>query len=304
MARNKIEDTDSSAVDSTLPKPSLLLVDGDPLSAWNIGRVLTRAGFSVQATSNGKDALHLLKNHDFDLMISDIHVDGIDGLTLIDWVARNRPDTIIAVMSSEASDAARNRCFEYGCVLVVDKETDPGFLIETLRHYFDTRSTIPGDVTGTQAVLQPLMEAASQRCDGEIVVRSKNEVGRVFFVNGKLAWAHVSSETSGLTRDLVEHAGLAKSDLKQVFDECRADNRNFAETLVEWGFIQNSVMRELLLSRIVRCLLQMSAWDTPRSLFLPQHRAYKGELLFSLDEVVCAMTSPEPEKATQLRNHG
>jgi CheY-like chemotaxis protein len=290
----------NSTPNDSKPRPSLLLIDGNPLSAWNTGKALTQGGFEVQTAVDGNDALHLLASRQFDLMITELYLAGVDGLTLVDWVSQNRPDTVIVVTSTGTSESARKHCLENGCILFVDKETDPGFLVNTLGHYFNIGNTVPEEPVNSQAVLQPMMEAASHHSGGEIVVSSKDKVGKVFFFEGRLAWAHVSSDDCGLARDLVEYAGLSKSDLKNVFEECRSTERNFAETLVESGFIDGPKMRELLLDRVVRCLLQMSDWESPKALFLPKHRTYKGELLYPLDEVIDAMSNPTPKIKAQL----
>ncbi len=267
----------------------VLLADSDPTSAWRNGRALIRAGFEVHSVDDGNRALALLKSREFQLLVTDVALPGLDGLAVLDWVNRNMSEISTIVLTAGASEAAREYCLDRGCVLFLDKESDPSFLVEALRHYCDSLAWLPSSADGKRIVLRTLVEAAADRRGGEIVVRSAEHVGRVFFVSGQLAWAQVSTDEGGLSADLVNKAGLSKLELKEVYAECKLSGGNFAETLVEWGLIDCSSIRTLLLERISRCILEMARWSSAKSMFLPQTRCYKSELLFDLGEILSTM---------------
>lgn len=62
--------------------PRLLVVEDSPTQAEYIRRILTREGFFVNVTSDGRSAIEAMKETEFDLVISDIIMPGMDGYEL------------------------------------------------------------------------------------------------------------------------------------------------------------------------------------------------------------------------------
>jgi chemotaxis protein histidine kinase CheA/ActR/RegA family two-component response regulator len=60
----------------------VLLVDDSNLTREMVGRLLSDAGFSLRAVASGDDALRLLAEADYDCLVTDIEMPGIDGLEL------------------------------------------------------------------------------------------------------------------------------------------------------------------------------------------------------------------------------
>jgi diguanylate cyclase (GGDEF)-like protein len=63
-------------------KPLILLVEDEPTSRLLMVRQLTRAGYEVEAVSNGREALAMLGGRFFPLLLTDWDMPEMDGLTL------------------------------------------------------------------------------------------------------------------------------------------------------------------------------------------------------------------------------
>jgi CheY-like chemotaxis protein len=50
----------------------ILVVDDEKLTLKNLKYILTKEGYEVKAVDNGMSALNLLKNEEFDLVITDL----------------------------------------------------------------------------------------------------------------------------------------------------------------------------------------------------------------------------------------
>ena len=61
----------------------ILIVDDEKFVRRTIARVLSSEGFSVFEASNGPDALQMVQEQPFDLMILDIVMEGMDGFQVI-----------------------------------------------------------------------------------------------------------------------------------------------------------------------------------------------------------------------------
>ncbi|MFK3772223.1 response regulator transcription factor [Pseudomonas sp. NPDC089406] len=84
----------------------LLLAEDDPSLRQDLLHHFQRRGFSVQACENGTQALAALPQGQFDLILLDIMLPGIDGLTLLDELRRHQA---VPVMLMSALGAEQDR---------------------------------------------------------------------------------------------------------------------------------------------------------------------------------------------------
>ena len=96
----------------------LLLVDDDPFTLTGIGQNLESEGYDVTTAENGETALELLEKSDFDLIITDIVMDGIDGIQVLKKAKEVNPDTKVIILTgygdmTSAIDALRLDADDY-----------------------------------------------------------------------------------------------------------------------------------------------------------------------------------------------
>ncbi len=60
----------------------ILLVDDEPTQRLIMARLLKRAGYQVETAADGKEALSMIQSGDFQLMITDWEMPGMDGISL------------------------------------------------------------------------------------------------------------------------------------------------------------------------------------------------------------------------------
>ena len=113
-------------------KQPLLLVDDDSDVVWSVGRCLTRAGFVVSICGDGAEAVRLLESKEFEFLVTDIQMPGLNGLALIEWVRQNRPHIRVVVMTAFGSPSVRQVSLRKGALLYMEKPVDPDLLIEIL----------------------------------------------------------------------------------------------------------------------------------------------------------------------------
>lgn len=85
----------------------ILLADDDKGMLDTVGRALQRDGHIVTITDDGSDAASKLTTGAFDLLISDIQMPGIDGLTLATRAIADQASLGVVLMSGHA-DALDN----------------------------------------------------------------------------------------------------------------------------------------------------------------------------------------------------
>jgi DNA-binding NtrC family response regulator len=96
----------------------ILLVEDEQDIAAPIEQVLAEEGYRVAHASDGSRALDRLQLEPFDLVISDIRLPKLDGLSLFRWIRCERPTTPVILMTahgsiSEAVTALRENAVHY-----------------------------------------------------------------------------------------------------------------------------------------------------------------------------------------------
>ncbi|MFK3684140.1 MULTISPECIES: response regulator transcription factor [Pseudomonas] len=86
--------------------PKLLLAEDDPRLRQDLERHFLNRGFSVMACENGTQALSAIQQGGFDLVLLDIMLPGLDGLSLLDELRRHQA---VPVMLMSALGAEQDR---------------------------------------------------------------------------------------------------------------------------------------------------------------------------------------------------
>jgi two-component system response regulator HydG len=82
---------------------SVLIVDDDQSMAETLTKAMTRRGFVVTSRTSGSEALHLLEEQDFDVVVTDLHMEGMSGLALCERIVANRPDVPVVMITAFGS---------------------------------------------------------------------------------------------------------------------------------------------------------------------------------------------------------
>ena len=115
---------------------SILLIDDDEALRVALHLALERAGYSVVVARDGREGLQLFRRLLPDLVITDIVMEGQEGLETIQALRREAPGVKIIAMSGGGSrddrtflDAARL----LGAQQTLDKPFDPQHLLTAVR---------------------------------------------------------------------------------------------------------------------------------------------------------------------------
>ncbi len=84
----------------------ILLVDDEPNVLKSLRRVFRQENYRIETESNGLDALKRLEAENFDLIISDYKMPGLDGAELLKRIKRMRPETIRIMLTGHADTGA------------------------------------------------------------------------------------------------------------------------------------------------------------------------------------------------------
>jgi DNA-binding response OmpR family regulator len=84
----------------------LLLVDDEARYVETLSKRLTARGFYVDSALSGRQALELLANRPFDVVLLDVRMPGMDGLDTLRAIRRIQPLVKVILLSGHASISA------------------------------------------------------------------------------------------------------------------------------------------------------------------------------------------------------
>ncbi len=101
-----------------LPKAKILVVDDEPAVLLTVHAILQQEGYDVDAVADGADALRVIAQCHYDLVLTDLKMPGVDGFAVLNEVRKRSPDTVTVVMTgygsvSSALDAVQAGAYEY-----------------------------------------------------------------------------------------------------------------------------------------------------------------------------------------------
>lgn len=101
-----------------MKKYSILLVDDDPYILTGIGQNLESEGYQVTTAESGEIALEHLQTAAFDLVITDLVLDTIDGIQILKKAKQINPEIMVIILTgygdmTSAIDALRLNADDY-----------------------------------------------------------------------------------------------------------------------------------------------------------------------------------------------
>ena len=109
----------------------ILVVDDDQTHQALISQVLTGGGYEAHVTSDGREALELMRRTPMDLVVTDMVMPGLDGPELLTALRDEFPGVPIIAVSG-ISAAKLNKSARLGAYAILIKPVDPKELLEEI----------------------------------------------------------------------------------------------------------------------------------------------------------------------------
>ena len=82
---------------------NILIIEDEEILRKTLYKMVKSAGYEVSEASDGEKALELIKEKAFDLVITDIFMPNKDGLEIVQFVKKNKPNAKVISISGGGS---------------------------------------------------------------------------------------------------------------------------------------------------------------------------------------------------------
>jgi DNA-binding NtrC family response regulator len=174
-------------------KPRILVVEDERAIQIALSGLLGRAGYEVSVAGSGKDALALLEEESFDLVLTDLALGaGPSGMDVLACATRLRPESAVVMITAHGSEKIAVEAMKAGAVdyvpkpfdndeirLVVARALDRTRLARENRLLLDRVQREYGfeNLIGAGAAMQRVFEAIQKVAETDLTVLVRGESG-------------------------------------------------------------------------------------------------------------------------------
>jgi two-component system response regulator GlrR len=133
--------------------PKIILVDDDKDLLQLIAMRLTAAGYAVTAVESGEAALAALAVARPQLVVTDLRMQGMDGMALFDAIHREAPSLPVVILTAHGTIPEAVTATRRGVYSFLTKPFEPKVLLDTVAEAIRLSSPPAGEMAGWRAEL-------------------------------------------------------------------------------------------------------------------------------------------------------
>ncbi len=109
---------------STGPAAEVLIVDNDQVHAETVAESLDRVGFHCCVATSGSEGARLVEERDFDAILTDLKMNDVDGLQILERAKNAQPDTEVILLTGFGSIPSAVEAMQKGAFNYLTKPLD------------------------------------------------------------------------------------------------------------------------------------------------------------------------------------
>ncbi len=114
-------------------KTQVLILDDEPIVWKRLKPALEKAGYEVEAFTQSSNAMRRVREKEFDIVVTDLKMEGIDGMEFLTEVKSRSPRTEVIVITGFATMETAKESFQKGVFDFLAKPFKRGELLEIVK---------------------------------------------------------------------------------------------------------------------------------------------------------------------------
>jgi len=125
--------SDSEPTPAQPGKRRILVLDDEPIVCKRLKPVFQKAGYEVETFTDSASALARVREHSFDIVITDLKMEGLDGMGFLSEVKAIAPATGCVVITGFATLDTAKESFQKGAFDFVAKPFKVGDILDVVK---------------------------------------------------------------------------------------------------------------------------------------------------------------------------
>jgi DNA-binding NtrC family response regulator len=117
-----------------MSKGKILVIDDESIVRTSCSRSLTPEGYEVKLSQNGADAMKMLEEESFDLVLTDLKMPDIDGIEVLKMIKQRWPQTEVIVVTGYQTVDTAVKSIKLGAFDYLEKPFTPDSLIAAVNN--------------------------------------------------------------------------------------------------------------------------------------------------------------------------
>lgn len=106
-------------------KLHVMILDDEPIVGKRLKPVLTKSGFEVEVFENPNEALSRLSEKEFDIVVTDLRMEGVDGIQVLEEVIEKHKNTRVILITGYATVEVARQALVKGAFDFIAKPFKP-----------------------------------------------------------------------------------------------------------------------------------------------------------------------------------
>lgn len=153
----------------------LLIIDDEEVIRYTLKEILEYEDYVAEEASNGKEGLAMVLKNDYDVVLCDIKMPGMDGLEVLEQALAKKPDTQFIMISGHGTIETAVEATKKGAYDFLEKPPDLNRLLVTIRNAMD-KSTL---VTETKRLRRKVSKVRKIIGSSPVMGKVKETIERV-----------------------------------------------------------------------------------------------------------------------------
>ncbi|MGD9949524.1 MAG: endopeptidase La [Desulfobulbus sp.] len=118
---------------------TILLVDDEEIARTNMDHVLRKEGYACHCAANGAEALEVMGREDIDLVVTDLKMEQMDGIELLQQINRTNPEIPVIMVTGFATVSSAVDALKQGAAHYLGKPVNLDELRKTVREVLEKK---------------------------------------------------------------------------------------------------------------------------------------------------------------------
>src|SRR5688572_14438952 len=131
-----------------MARRKIFVVDVEKRQREILELILSEEDFQVSTASSGEQALKMVRQERFDLVLTDLKMSGMDGIQLLNQLIHYDSSIIVILMTAHGSIDSAKEAIKLGALDYLEKPLEKDKLLEIVRNALERLNVLDTEIIG------------------------------------------------------------------------------------------------------------------------------------------------------------